>query len=36
VIFEEVPGLTTQQLLRVADARLLSAKTAGRNVAIYE
>jgi diguanylate cyclase (GGDEF)-like protein len=36
VIFEEVPGLTTQQLLRVADARLLSAKNAGRNVAIYE
>jgi len=36
VIFEEVPGLTTQQLLRVADSRLLSAKKAGRNVAVYE
>jgi len=36
VIFEEVPGVTTQQLLRVADNRLLSAKKAGRNVAVYE
>ena len=36
VIFEEVPGLTTAQLLRVADARLLSAKNAGRNAAVYE
>jgi len=36
VIFEEVPGLTTQQLLRIADNRLLSAKNAGRNVAVYE
>ena len=36
VIFEEVPGLTTQQLLRVADSRLLAAKSAGRNVAVYE
>jgi len=36
VIFEEVPGLTTHQLLRVADSRLLAAKSAGRNVAVYE
>ena len=36
VIFEEVPGLTTQQLLRIADNRLLSAKNGGRNVAVYE
>jgi diguanylate cyclase (GGDEF)-like protein len=36
VIFEEVPGVTTQQLLRVADGRLLAAKKAGRNRAVYE
>jgi diguanylate cyclase (GGDEF)-like protein len=36
VIFEEVPGLTTQQLLRIADNRLLIAKNAGRNVVVYE
>jgi len=36
VIFEEVPGLTTQQLLRIADNRLLSAKNRGRNAAVYE
>lgn len=36
VIFEEVPGLTTQQLLRIADSRLLAAKKAGRNAAVYE
>jgi diguanylate cyclase (GGDEF)-like protein len=36
VIFEEVPGLTTQQLLRIADSRLLSAKKAGRNTAVFE
>ena len=36
VIFEEVPGLATQQLLRIADNRLLAAKNAGRNVAMYE
>jgi len=36
VIFEEVPGLTTQQLLRIADNRLLRAKNAGRNVTVYE
>jgi len=36
VIFEEVPGLTTQQLLRIADSRLLAAKNAGRNTAVYD
>ncbi len=35
VIFEEVPQLTTQQLLRIADHRLLEAKEGGRNRVVY-
>jgi len=35
VIFEELPQLTTQQLLRIADHRLLEAKEGGRNRVVY-
>ena len=34
VIFDEVPGLTTAQFLRIADNRLLAAKDAGRNIVV--
>ncbi|HVP19660.1 MAG TPA: diguanylate cyclase, partial [Spirochaetia bacterium] len=34
VIFDEVPGLTTHQFLRIADNRLLKAKDAGRNIVV--
>ena len=36
VIFEELPKLTTQQLLRIADNRLLAAKRTGRNRVVYQ
>jgi diguanylate cyclase (GGDEF)-like protein len=35
VIFDEVPGLTTHQFLRIADNRLLAAKGTGRNTVVY-
>jgi len=36
VIFDEVPGLTTQQFLRIADSRLLQAKKLGRNRLVHQ